>query len=244
MRMHPSRENRSLYDGDRYRSCTLTGDPTSRAGQILHRLLEVGQVHPVRPRVLEVGANRGEHMSFVRHRWDEYLLLDLTPPDPAVLASFAEDVQFVTGDAHSLPFPDGHFDRTIMTCVLHHVEHPELALMELRRVTKPGGRISVLLPTDPGIAYRVVRWLTSGAMARRADRYSEERLSHAREHRNHYASLLTLLRHVLRFDEVHERPFPLGLPSWNLNLVTVIQATRSDSDLNQPPGDPVSPGQR
>lgn len=223
-----SHRNRGLYEGDRYRACTLTGDPTSGAGGLLHRLLEAGQARTARPRVLEVGANRGEHLGFVRHPWDEYVLLDLTAPDPSVTADWPDGARFVTGDAHALPFPDGHFDRTIMTCVLHHLEDPERALVELRRVTRPGGRISILLPTDPGLAYRTVRALTSGVMARRAGRAVEERLSHAREHRNHYASLLIMLRHVMRSDTVRLRPFPTGLPVWNLNLVTVIQVTRAD----------------
>ena len=223
-----SHRNRDLYDGDRYRACTLTGDPTSGAGGLLHRLLEGGQARTPRSAVLEVGANRGEHLGFVRHDWDEYVLLDLTPPDASSRSGWPVGARFVAGDAHALPFPDARFDRTIMTCVLHHLEDPEHALVELRRVTRPGGRISILLPTDPGLAYRAVRALTSGLKATRAGRAVEERLSHAREHRNHYASLLTLLRHVMRADTIRLRPFPTRLPVWNLNLVTVIQVTRAD----------------
>ena len=220
--------NRELYAGDRYRSCTLTGDPTSGAGGLLHRLLESGQARTPRPSVLEVGANRGEHVGFVRHQWDEYVMLDLTAPDETTMEGWPDGARFVTGDAHALPFPDARFDRTVVTCVLHHLEDPERALEELRRVTRPGGRISILLPTDPGLAYRAVRALTSGVMAARAGRSAEERLSHAREHRNHYASLLAMLLHVFRGDTVRRRPFPTGLPAWNLNLVTVIQVTRGD----------------
>jgi phosphatidylethanolamine/phosphatidyl-N-methylethanolamine N-methyltransferase len=155
-------------------------------------------------------------------------MLDLTAPDPATMAGWPEGAQFVTGDAHALPFSATSFDRTIVTCVLHHLEDPERALQELRRVTRPRGDLSILLPTDPGIAYRAVRALTSGVLAARAGRAAEERLSHAREHRNHYASLLTLLRHVFRSDNVQMKLFPTRLPAWNLNLVAVLNVTRSD----------------
>ena len=223
-----SHRSRTHYVGERYRTCTLTGDPTTGAGSLLHRLLEIKQGQSTRRSVLEVGANRGEHLGFVKHAWDQYVMLDLTAPSTAVMEAWPSGARFVAGDAHSLPFSDAHFDRVVMTCVLHHLEDPEIALEELRRVTRPGGRVSILLPTDPGLAYRAVRAMTSGLMARKAGRSEAERLSHAREHRNHYASLLVLVRSVFRKDAVMLRPFPTGLPSWNLNLVSIIQVTRLD----------------
>lgn len=154
-------------------------------------------------------------------------MLDLTAPDAATLAELPNGAQFVVGDAHALPFLDSSFDRTVITCVLHHVEDPERVLEELRRVTRPSGRVSILLPTDRGLPYRAVRAMTSGVLAAKAGRAAEERLYHSREHRNHYASLVTMLRHVFRQDAVRTRPFPTGLPARNLNLVTILQVTRS-----------------
>jgi len=212
------------YGGDRYQRLTLTGDPSSTAHRVLHRLLEAGESSVPRTRVLEVGANRGEHLAHVRHAWDEYVMLDLE--DRWTGSGARAGVRFVVGDAHELPFPDGHFDRTIMTCVLHHLYDPEAAIAELRRVTRAGGRISILLPTDPGLAYRALRALTSGRRARREDRGAEQRLSHAREHRNHFAALLTMARAAFSADTVEERYFPLPLRTWNLNLVTVLRVTR------------------
>ncbi len=137
-----------------------------------------------------------------------------------------QGARFVTGNAHELPFPDGHFDRSVMTCVLHHLVDPERALIELRRVTRPGGRVSVLLPTDPSLAYRVVRGLTSGRRARRAGVGRQQRLSHAREHRNHFASLITMVRAVFETDDVTVRYFPFPIATWNLNLLTVVRIER------------------
>lgn len=218
-----SHRNRDRFVGDEYAKRTLTGDTGSTAHAVLHRLLEAGVEGSPEGSLLEVGANRGEHLRFVRHPWAEYVMLDLTAPG---VVEWPRGARFVEGDAHRLPFPDGRFDRTIMTCVLHHLEDPEVALEELRRVTVPGGRISLLLPTDPGLAYRVVRRLTSVRRAGRAGTAAEDRLSHARQHRNHYASLATLVRHVFRDDDCAFRHFPARIPSWNLNLVSVIQVVR------------------
>ena len=53
------------------------------------------------------------------------------------------NVRFVEGDATALPFGYGAFDITGCLRVLHHVRRPELAVSELARVTRPGGRIFV-----------------------------------------------------------------------------------------------------
>ena len=55
-----------------------------------------------------------------------------------------DNATFVEGDATALPFPYGTFDVAGCMRVLHHVHRPELALSELARVTRPGGRILVM----------------------------------------------------------------------------------------------------
>ena len=54
-----------------------------------------------------------------------------------------ENAEFVEGDATSLGFEYGHFDISACIRLLHHVRRPELAVSELARVTRPGGRILV-----------------------------------------------------------------------------------------------------
>ncbi len=62
------------------------------------------------------------------------------------------NVTLLEGDATALPFAYGEFDLSGCLRVLHHVRRPELAVSELARVTRPGGRILVadqLGPVDP-----------------------------------------------------------------------------------------------
>jgi len=66
-------------------------------------------------------------------------------------ASF-ENVEFVEGDATKLPFELSSFDFAGTLRSLHHIARPELAVAELTRVTRRGGRILVvdqLAPIDP-----------------------------------------------------------------------------------------------
>jgi ubiquinone/menaquinone biosynthesis C-methylase UbiE len=68
---------------------------------------------------------------------------------------------FLLGDAGVLPLEDGAFDLAATMRTLHHLRRPELALAELARVTRPGGRILVidqLAPADPLQAFAVDRF--------------------------------------------------------------------------------------
>ncbi|MFM7524356.1 MAG: ubiquinone/menaquinone biosynthesis methyltransferase, partial [Betaproteobacteria bacterium] len=47
-------------------------------------------------------------------------------------------------DAEKLPFPDDYFDRVSVAFGLRNMTHQELALAEMRRVLKPGGKLLVL----------------------------------------------------------------------------------------------------
>jgi SAM-dependent methyltransferase len=54
-----------------------------------------------------------------------------------------DNVSFVEGDVTELPFDYASFDLACCHRVLHHVRRPELAVSELARVTRPGGRIFI-----------------------------------------------------------------------------------------------------
>lgn len=47
-------------------------------------------------------------------------------------------------DAEKLPFPDGHFDIVSVAFGLRNMTHKELALQEMHRILRPGGKLLVL----------------------------------------------------------------------------------------------------
>jgi len=59
----------------------------------------------------------------------------------------------VSSDAHSLPFRKGAFDAVVGICVLEHFQNDLVALQELRRVLKPGGKLAMTVDSFslPGI---------------------------------------------------------------------------------------------
>jgi len=71
------------------------------------------------------------------------------------------NVTFVEADAGALPFEDASFDLACSRRTLHHVGRPEVAVAELARVTKWGGRVFVddqLAPADPLAAFELDRF--------------------------------------------------------------------------------------
>ncbi len=53
------------------------------------------------------------------------------------------DMAFTAADATALPFPDAAFDAVTISFGLRNVVEPRRALAEMRRVTRPGGRLVV-----------------------------------------------------------------------------------------------------
>jgi SAM-dependent methyltransferase len=175
--------------------------------------------------VLVVGANRGEHLPYVRHSYDRYLLTDLRPPEVSDAVRANPRIELGICDVTRMPYESGRFDRVISTCVLHHVDSPLVAAAEMRRVAVPGtGRVTVFVPTDPGLAYRVGKALTSGRAARKQGIVERHRLVNAIDHRNHIRAILTQLRHAFREDEVCVDWFPWRMPSVELNAFVVFHA--------------------
>jgi len=177
-------------------------------------------------RVLEVGAGTGEHFQFVRHRFDEYTLTDL---DPKILEvaktklSCTHDgkVGFEVQTGNRLVYSDNTFDRLVATHVLEHIYQPHLVIKEWCRVLKQGGVLSVLIPTDPGVAWRLGRHL--GPRKNAIAQGIAYDYVMAREHVNSCNNLIAILRHY--FPKSKEAWWPLPIPSIDLNLFFAFHAT-------------------
>lgn len=63
-----------------------------------------------------------------------------------------ELIEFEWADATDLPFEDNSFDAATISFGLRNVQDPQLALRELFRVTKPGGRLVICEFSTPPLA--------------------------------------------------------------------------------------------
>jgi ubiquinone/menaquinone biosynthesis C-methylase UbiE len=79
----------------------------------------------------------------------------------AARANAPENTRFVEGDVMKLPFGYAEFDLVCCHRVLHHVRRPELAVSELARVARPGGKVFIadqLGSVDPLVSYEMDRF--------------------------------------------------------------------------------------
>jgi phosphatidylethanolamine/phosphatidyl-N-methylethanolamine N-methyltransferase len=214
--------SQSVYYEKYYESINVRGGGIgSRAFKQLHEAMEKPYNKEYFGRVLEIGAGTGEHLDFVKHEYDEYLLTDIRKPILAGPWTNNPKILCIEANAETLPFEDQSFDRIICTCLLHHVERPEKVLDEILRLLKLDGKVMIYLTCDPGLMTRLVRRLTTHRAAEKAG-YRGFELLMAREHRNHIGSLLTLIKFVFRDRQVKIKWVPFLFPSWNLNGSVII----------------------
>jgi 2-polyprenyl-3-methyl-5-hydroxy-6-metoxy-1,4-benzoquinol methylase len=92
-------------------------------------------------RTLDIGCGRQNLRSYLNRECD-YISLD-APVTGEKLYGAQPDV---FGHAQNLPFRDRQFDTVILLEVLEHLEQPEIALQDARRLVKAGGTIIVSTP--------------------------------------------------------------------------------------------------
>jgi ubiquinone/menaquinone biosynthesis C-methylase UbiE len=115
-------------------------------------------------RALDAGTGTGALAFALAPLVAEVVGVDLVPElldEARKRAGEFPNVSFVEGDVTKLPSDLGEFDLSGSLRTLHHVRRPELAVSELARVTRLGGRILVvdqLAPIDPLLALDLNRF--------------------------------------------------------------------------------------
>lgn len=105
-------------------------------------------------RVLEVGCGTGAILSELPHI-PALHGLDLDPAALTQCRLHAPTASLTRGDALSLPYPDQAFDVTYCHFLLLWTGDPVRALLEMKRVTRPGGYVAAF--AEPDYAKRVDR---------------------------------------------------------------------------------------
>ncbi|MBF8273178.1 MAG: hypothetical protein HW380_2283 [Magnetococcales bacterium] len=187
-----------------------------------HRLVERSYTQQMKfDRVLEVGAGGGEHLPHVRHNFDTYLVTDFNDGilEQARARHGADHrLAFDIQDCRTLTMADHTFDRVVSIYNLEHVPEPYRVLKEWTRVLKPGGTLSIAIPTEGGVAWNLGRYLTTRRTFMK--RGFDWDYVIARDHVNSCAQLLAFIRHF--FKERQEYWYPTGIPLHHVNLIYAV----------------------
>ena len=135
----------------------LAEDPFLR--RVAARSLELLHLGPGM-RVLDVGCGPGALLSPLAQLvgpdgtvvgFDYAAPLLVTARERVDAAGVGERVELIVGDAHRLPFDDASFDAVHVERVLMHLEDPDAAIREMRRVTRPDGWVVAAEPDSGGV---------------------------------------------------------------------------------------------
>jgi len=177
--------------------------------------------------VLEIGAGSGELFEHVNKDFENYFMTDISDwgkKDILDLALRDQRIKFEIQDVEKLSYPEDYFERVLVSCVIAHVTEPYQALLELRRVTKPGGIISIFVSTDPGILLKLIRnILTKPRMSNLPIPYE---LCNSIQHRNTPSSIMEMTRWIFKEDYVKINYYPFRIKSWNLSTHLIINIVK------------------
>ena len=146
------------------------------------RYLDLLDIRPGQT-ALDVGAGtRRVTIEMARRvgRGGRVLALDPSAPlgayarEAAVRAGVGDILETRIGRAEELPLPDGTFDRSFCRWLLLHVDAAEAVIREMRRVTRPGGRLMcVEADWETVTVYPGARALTRRILNFSSDRHIE-----------------------------------------------------------------------
>ena len=113
------------------------------------RRLAVGEVVWPGDRVLDACCGTGDLAVAAERRGGRVVGLDFSPRMLERARPKSGTIEWVQGDALSLPFSDAEFDSATVGFGVRNLEDLEGGLRELARVLRPGGKLAVLEITRP-----------------------------------------------------------------------------------------------
>jgi demethylmenaquinone methyltransferase/2-methoxy-6-polyprenyl-1,4-benzoquinol methylase len=151
MNKQPS-EVASMFDGVAAHY-DVTNDILSAGNAVLWRIATVKAIAAAPgERVLDIAAGTGTSSAAIAKSGAEVVALDFSAGMVEVGRKRQPAIEFIVGDAEQLPFGDDEFDAVTISFGLRNVNRPKVALSEMYRVLKPGGRLVVCEFSTPPLA--------------------------------------------------------------------------------------------
>ncbi len=116
----------------------------SRAGILFRRLFLIPVINYFKGKVLDIGSGIGEFLEY----YPDSVGIDVNRD--CVGFCVAKGLKCFHADVYSLPFMDNSFEGILLNNILEHLEKPDDAFSEIKRVLKNDGRLLIELPGKKG----------------------------------------------------------------------------------------------
>ena len=191
-----------------------------------HRQLENFNRKKKYSKVLEIGAGSAPHSDYLKHDYDEYFIAE-TSSNVQEFYKEKKNIKAYLYDGNNLPFEDNFFDRIIISHCLEHINNPEKFLFEMMSKLKEGGVLSISLPTDPGLLWRLGRLFIKYFIVKKTYNISKEEYEYinATEHINSIFNLISLIKYNFR-NQIEERWLPFRIKLLDINLFYNVHITK------------------
>ena len=178
-------------------------------------------------KVLEIGAGSAPHYKFIKHPYDEYHIVETSE---TVIKDYIDNPKVIATnyDGRILPYEKEYFDRIIISHCLEHITNPETFLFEMMGKLKKGGVLSISLPTDPGLLFRIGRQYLKFFSIKNKYKISSEKFDYmnATEHVNSIFNLSSIIKYNYK-DCLKDYYLPFMIKSFDLNLFYNVHITKN-----------------
>ena len=190
-----------------------------------HKKLEIFKKKNSYDKVLEIGAGSAPHLKYLTHSYNEYHIAETSDyASDFFKQNLNNKIKFTKYDGKKLPYDNEYFDRIIISHCLEHILSPEEFIFEMMSKLKKGGVLSISLPTDPGVAWRLGRMFIRLFSIKKTYNISGEEYEYinATEHVNSIFNLISIIRYHFK-GTIDERFYPFLIKSPDLNLFYNVQ---------------------
>jgi SAM-dependent methyltransferase len=196
------------------------------ATRYCHRQLEKFKREKKYSKVLEIGAGTLPHIDYLKHDYDEYFIAE-TSSTAVEFYKEMRNIKVYSYDGVNLPFEDNFFDRIIISQCLEHIDEPEKFLFEMMSKLKKNGVLSISLPADPGVLWRLGKLFSKYFIMKKTLNISKEEYEYmlATEHINSIFTLISLIRYNFK-NQIDESFLPFKIKLVDLNLFYNVHITK------------------
>ena len=174
-------------------------------------------------KVLEIGAGSSPHLKYVKHKYERYIFLENSKFAINFLKKkFCNDkkLKFKSYDGKKIPYNKNYFDRIIISHVLEHVPDPEIFLAEMMIKLKKNGILSISLPSDPGLLWRIGRFFLKLFTVKNKLNITNLEYDYmiASEHINSIFNLISIIKYKYKYNMISEQYLPFKIKILDFNL--------------------------